>query len=392
VKPTRRQFIAAGTATLAAAHIAKAQSAPTYKACVIGDTKQGGYGHTMHLVWALRDDVKVVGLADPDEEGRAKHAEEAGAERTYADYQEMLEKEKPDLCVIGPRWTINHKDYLLACADAGCHGMMEKPIATDLAEADAMIDAIESKNLKWSIAFNFRSMPVIDHVRKLIYEDKIIGSPMEIRSRGKEDGRAGGEDLIVLGTHIFDLIRFFIGDPHWCQSDITHNGKPATPADVREATEPLGPIVGNRIHAMYGFDRGVAGYFSSMITADGNGGRWGLDICGSQGIISVRADVNPVIHLLRDSTWAPGDTGKQWEPLPGGPFEGIDLSDERRERHKYLINDLMAAIEEDRMPRYSLQDGRASYEMIQAVNEAYVQGERVGIPLENRDHPLKRWA
>lgn len=391
MKPSRREFLAATGATALAARAARAQS-PKYKACVIGDTKQGGYGHTMHLAWALRDDVKVVGLSDPDEEGRAKHAKEANAERTYADYQTMLEKEKPDLVVIGPRWTVNHKEYLLACADMGCHGKMEKPLCTDLAEADAMIDAIEAKNLKWSIAFNFRSMPIMDHVRKLIYEDKIIGSPVEARSRGKEDNRAGGEDLIVLGTHTFDLMRYFMGDPEWCQADITHNGQPATPEHVREATEPLGPIVGNRIHAMYGLPRGTAGHFSSMKTADGNGGRWGLEIYGSQGIIAIRMDVNPAVYLLRDSSWYPGDSGKQWEPLPGGPFEGIDLADERRERHKFIINDLMAAIEEDRTPRYSLQDGRASYEMIQAVFEAYTQGERVAMPLENRDHPLKRWA
>jgi len=391
MKPSRRTFLAMSGATALASRVASAAT-PKYKACIIGDTKQGGHGHTTHLAFALRDDVAVVGLADPDEAGRAKHGEQAGAERTYADYREMLEKEKPNLVAIGPRWTVNHKEYVLACAEAGCHGVMEKPISTDLAEADAMIEAIESRNLKWSIAFNFRAMPVMDHVRKLIYDDKIIGSPLEVRSRGKEDNRAGGEDLIVLGTHTFDLMRYLVGDPRWCQADITHNGQPATPEHVREASEPLGPIVGNRIHAMYGFDRGVAGYFSSMKTRDGNGGRWGLEVHGSQGIIGIRMDVNPAVHLLRDPSWAPGDSGKQWEPLPSPPAERIDLADERRQRHMFIVNDLMAAIEEDRKPRYSLQDGRASYEMIQAVFEAYVQGGRVAMPLENRDHPLKRWT
>ena len=40
-----------------------------------------------------------------------------------------------------------------------------------------------------------------------------LGQLLEIRARGKEDTRAGGEDLIVLGTHCFDLMRYFAGDP-----------------------------------------------------------------------------------------------------------------------------------------------------------------------------------
>lgn len=390
MKLSRRQFLAA-TGAIAAASTARAQE-KKYKACIIGDTKQGGYGHTMHLSFALRDDVEVVALADPDEEGRAKHAQESGAKNTYADYREMLDKETPDLVAIGPRWTVNHREYLLACAEHNCHGFMEKPLCASLDEADEMVEAIESRNLKWSIAFNFRAHPTIQHVRKLIYEDKVIGSPLEIRGRGKEDSRAGGEDLIVLGTHILDAMRFLLGDPRWCQADFTFNGNPATPENVTEATEPLGPIVGNRVHAMYGFDRGVAGHFSSMMTRDGDGGRWGLDIFGSQGILNIRMDVNPIVHLLRDPSWAPADSGAKWEPIPEAPDYRIEGADEGKLRHELLVADLIAAIEEDRLPAVSLQDGRASWEMIQAAFDSHVQGKRVPIPLEKRDHPLKRWS
>ena len=192
MKMDRRAFLASAATPLVAAAAAGQQR--KYKACIIGDTEHGGYGHSMHLVWAHRDDVEVVALADPDETGRAKHATEAGAPRTYADYKEMLEKEQPDLVSIGPRWTTNHKDYVLAAAECGAHGMLEKPIAADLAEADAMIDAIEAKNLKWAIAHNFRVSPIIRHAKHLLHEEHILGSILEARGRGKEDNRAGGED------------------------------------------------------------------------------------------------------------------------------------------------------------------------------------------------------
>ncbi|MBI4558324.1 MAG: Gfo/Idh/MocA family oxidoreductase [Candidatus Hydrogenedentes bacterium] len=389
----RRDFLAsAGTLTLAAAtsSAGHAAEAKKYRACIIGDTKQGEYGHSLHMAFALRPDVEVVGLADPDEAGRAKHAAEAKSQRTYTDYREMLEKEKPDLVSIAPRWTIHHKEYLLAAAAVGAHGFLEKPISSDLVEADEMVRAVEAKNLKWAMAFNFRATPVIQHVRRLVVDETILGDVLEMRGRGKEDNRAGGEDLLVLGTHVFDMMRFLAGDPLWCTADITTEGRPARKEDVHEATEPLGPVVGDRIHAMYGFPRGVVGYFGTTKSKDGNGGRWGLDIYGSKGVMTIRADVTPMVSLLRDSSWAPGGKSVQWEPLPGAP--DMSMKDPVAERNLPIINDLIASIIEDRRPKVSLQDGRDSLEMIQAVYDSYVQGRRVELPLKDRTHPLPRWG
>ncbi|GMU91766.1 MAG: hypothetical protein AMXMBFR4_08240 [Candidatus Hydrogenedentota bacterium] len=367
-----------------------AQAAKKYRACVIGDTQNGGYGHDIHMVWAARPDVEVVALADPDEEGRGKRGAECKAKTLYADYREMLEKEKPELVAVAPRTTVNHKEYVLACAEAGAHGFIEKPLCVDLAEADEMIAAIDAKKLKWAIGFNFRSMPVIEQVKKLIVEDRAIGSVLEVRGRGKEDARAGGEDLIVLGVHVFDLMTHILGArPQWCFADITTNGKPSTKADVKEATEPLGPIVGNRITATFGFAQGVPGYYATMFNRDGNGGRWGLDIHGSQGVISIRQDRGPEVSILKDPMWAPGASGKSWEPIrqEGGPAYDNPL-----ERYSVIINDLIASIEEDRRPAVSVHDARDAHEMIQAVFDSHVQGGRVDIPLKERSHPLKRWT
>jgi predicted dehydrogenase len=410
----RRAFLASATVTAAGLSMkTAAQDEKIYRACVIGDSKQGGYGHHMHLAFDLHDRIKVVGLADPDEEGRAKHATEAGAENTYADYKEMLEKEKPDIVAVTPRWTVNHRAYIEACAAVGAHGFLEKPLCVDLAEADAIVDAVEAKNLKWAIAYNFRKTAIIQHVKKMMWDEKLIGTIVEIRSRGKEDHRAGAEDLIVLGTHLFDMMRYFMDDPLWCQSDITHNGKVATAGNIREATEPLGPIVGNRIAATFGFKKGVPGYFNSMRTREGNGGRWGIDICGTKGIISIRTNssarkpavaptpeermnsILPEVRWLEDSGWssrmgADGAPVSAWKSLPDTPE--VRITDPSRDRHAPIVEDLVMAIEEDREPTTSIQDGRGAQEMIQSVFEAYVQGKRVTFPLENRAHPLKNWT
>ena len=392
MKTSRRKFTAAAAAIPLAASLsrtARAGGGKEYRACIIGDSKQGGYGHEIDLAWSIRDDVEVVAVADPDPEGREKHKALVGAKNAYADYREMLDREKPELVSIGPRWTIHHRDYLLACAKAGAHGYLEKPIATDLAEADEMVEAIESKNLKWAMAHQVRMFEEIQYLKKVLVEDGLIGEILELRGRGKEDHRAGGEDLIVLGTHIFDLMVFFMGKPKWCVSDITVDGVPATPADVHEAIEPLGPIVGNRIQAMYGFENAVTGYFSTMKNQHGGGGRYGLDIYGSRGIVQIRMGFPPRILWLNSPNWMVGESDARWAPLADAPVSAIPP---HGSRNASVINDLMDAIKDDRPPQMSLQSGRDAYEMIQAAFASHTQGERVRIPLEQRAHPLKGWS
>ncbi|MBX3177163.1 MAG: Gfo/Idh/MocA family oxidoreductase [Candidatus Hydrogenedentes bacterium] len=389
---SRRGFLAASSG-LAAAATAGGPPEKKYKACIIGDSTLGGYGHQIHNAFAFREDVAIVGLADPDEKGRARYGNEVGAARAYADYREMLDKERPDLVAIGPRTTVKHRDYLLACAEVGAHGFIEKPLCDRLDAGDEMIAAADAKNLKWAIAYNFRGMPLVQRAKNLVSEG-LIGTVLEARGRGKEDHRAGGEDLIVLGTHVLDLMRFFMGaSPEWCAADITVDGRAATPADVRDATEPLGPIVGDRVHAMYGFPGGAVGYFDSMKNPDGNGGRFGIDLYGSRGVLSIRipkGDETVRVGWLDESSWAPVGKEATWRPLPDSP--AVEPAIPPAARNRIITDDLIAAIEEDRRPAYSVHDGLASWEMIQAAFDACVQGGRVTLPLAARTHPLKRWG
>lgn len=390
----RRSFLAASATAVAASARAQVANDKKYKACIIGDSNLGGYGHQIQHAFGSRDDVAVVGLADPVERGREWGKKVVGAERTYADYRDMLDKERPDLVAIGPRCTVRHQEYLLACVEAGAHGFIEKPLSDSLDAGDAMVAAADAKNLKWAIAYNFRGMSLVRRAWKLIHEENLIGTVLEARGRGKEDHRAGGEDLIVLGTHVFDLMRYFMGgSANWCSADVTVNGRPAAPGDVRQATEPLGPIVGDRVHALYSFPGGTVGYFDSMKNPDGNGGRFGLDIHGSRGVVSIRilhGDAQARVGWLDNSSWAPGAKDPVWKPLPDAP--PVEPEIEPRHRNKVITDDVIAAIEEDRRPEFSIHDGLASWEMIQAVFESCVQGGRVVMPLKNRSHPLKRWT
>lgn len=382
----RRTFLAGAATGLAATSIlSHAQGNKRYRACIIGDTKNGGYGHGLHLLWGLRDDVEVVALADPDEAGRKKNGGEAKAKTLYADYREMLAVEKPDLVAIGPRWTVNHREYLLACAEAGAHGIFEKPLTPDLAEADEVVAAMTAKNLKWAVAFNFRTSPEVMHAKRLIFEEGLIGEILEVRCRGKEDHRAGGEDLIVLGIHLFDLMRNLLGEPQWCMAHISTNGHSATLEDVCEATEPLGPILGDTVHATWGFAGGVKGYFASVKNGDNNPKRWGVDILGTKGVATIRMDSVPKVLYAKTRDWASETV--QWQPLPDRPNVPA-RTPEQVAHYAPIIDSLITAIEENTEPLASLHDALIATEMIQSVFESHLRQARIAFPLVNRKHPL----
>jgi len=386
----RRAFLSAMAAAAAMSRMARADAPKKrYRACVIGATEQGDYGHNLHRLWQLRDDIDVVALADPHDQGREYYGKESGAQRLYADYREMLAKEKPDLVTIAPRWTVNHKEYLLACAEAGAHGIIEKPLTPDLAEADELIRAMDAKKLKWAVAFNFRASPVVRHAHKLIVQDGLIGRVLELRGRGKEDARSGGEDLIVLGVHVFDLMRYFAGAPQWCEAECVEGDRPSAKEDVREATEPLGPIIGDTIHARYGFENGVRGSFASVKSADGGAGRWGLDIYGTGGIMTIRMTPVPLVRVFASGNWT-DDGATTWSALPDAP--AVDVGESPVGHYKPIVDDLIESIETDRKPFTSIEAGRDALEMCLAPFECAVSSGRVALPLARRDHPLRRWS
>ena len=352
-----------------------------YRVAVIGRTGRGNYGHGLDAVWKEFPNCKIVAVADENEAGAKAAAQRLGAPAVYSDYQKMLREERPDLVSVAPRWLDPHHDMVLASAEAHASIFLEKPIARTLAEADAMIDACERSHVKLTIAHQMRLSPIILDVRDRLRLGE-IGQLLEIRARGKEDARAGGEDLMVLGTHVFDLMRLFAGDPQWCFAHVGAGDRDAGPSDTRPGAEGMGWMAGNRLTATYGLPGGVYGSFASMLNDDRSGARYGLDLLGSQGALQIRATTDPAIWVLRSNTWTPDKS--RWErlPVPAG-LEGGQMAGNIR-----LVRDLMEAIEQDRRPLSSGYDGRWSLEMILAIYASHRGGRRVGVPLRDRRHPL----
>lgn len=386
----RREFIrntAVGAASLSA--FGTVANERRYKVAVIGRTGKGNYGHGLDVVWNGIGRAEVVAVADEDAKGRAAAARRLKVQRAYADYRRMLEKERPQIVSVAPRWLDCHRDMVLACAEFGCHVFLEKPMCQTLEQADEMIAALDKRNLKLAIAHQTRYSPSLDHVKRAIAHG-VLGDIVELRGRGKEDRRGGGEDLMVLGTHIMDLMRFFAGAPKWCFASVSENGKPVTRAQVRDGAEGIGALAGDEIHTTYRFSGRTTGYFSTHRAGHGAAKRFGLQLFGTKGILTMTTGALPQIWLIEDPSWQPGNSGARWKHVTSA---GIDQPETLTDRGHALGNrlialDLIRAIETDTQPRGSMYDGRAALEMILAVYESHILGGPVNLPLKNRMHPL----
>jgi len=361
-----------------------------YRVGIIGRTGKGGYGHGIDTVWKeVPERFEIVAVADEVPAGRDKAVAVAKAQRGYLDYREMLDKEKLDIVGVGPRWIDQHRDMLLAVAEKGCHVYMEKPFCRTPAEADEIVKAYETKHLKLAIAHQTHYSPSLEMAKKLL-DGGEIGDLLEVRGRGKEDGRGGAEDTWVLGSHVMDLMRYFAGDPLWCFGTVAAGGKPVGKKDVQAGNEGIGPMAGDAIDAMYRFPKLVTGFFGSHRKMAGGPSRFGVMLYGSKGIMEFHTGYNTPGYILKDSSWSPGRTKKSWqtfssngigkpETRPGSGLGGGNVA---------AVLDLVESIEKDRQPKCSMYEARWTIEMISAIFDSHRLGGPTTFPLATRTNPL----
>lgn len=361
------------------------------RVAVIGRTGKGNYGHGIDTVWAEVPGVQVVAVADEHEAGRASAKQRLNAPVAYANYREMLEKERPQIAAIGPRWIDQHAELAIAAAEHGCHVYMEKPFVRTGAEADAVIAAFEMRHRKLALAHQTRYSPVTHLVRDLIRQGE-IGDLLEMRGRGKEDARGGAEDLWVLGSHIFDLMRFFAGDADSCTATVMNQNKPVLKADVVEGNEGLGPLAGDAIRARFTFKNGVTGDIATVRGRGGSPSRFGLQLFGSKGVIEVVTGYLEPAWILKDPGWSPGRSGAAWQPISSN---GIGKPETQSGRglgggNIAAVKNLLQAIETDKQPECNMYEGRGIVEMILSVFESHRVGKTIPLPLATRENPLSR--
>lgn len=383
---SRRSFLQTSAAASLgwglAGGVVSAQSAPLLRAAIIGHTGRGDYGHDLDLIFKGRDGIELVAVADPDPAGRAKAMGRSGAARSYADWLEMLGREKPQLVSVAMRQAVPHSEIVLACVRAGAHVYCEKPFTTCPAESDVLLAEAGQRRSRIAVAHNMRMMPAVSAVKRMI-ENGGLGDVVEMRAFGKQDARSGGEDLMVLGTHLFDLMRLIAGDPVSCAAQVLQEGKPVNRDQARRVKDDVGWVAGDQVFATFGFAHGVVGTFTSAAKLKETTGRWGLEIHGSRGVARINCDLIPAAFQLQTSGW--GNAGRQdnWKavdtagfPVPPAPQFNA-------------VSDWLQSVAQDREPFCSARNGAWAVEMVMGVYEAALTGRRVEFPLKRRKHPLE---
>lgn len=389
----RRDFLAAASAAVVLPHLAYADGHKR-KVAVIGHTGRGNYGHGLDTVWQQIPSTEIVAVADANPAGLTNAAAKLKLDRGYADYREMLSEVRPEFVAVAPRFIDEHRDMILAAIDAGAKGIYcEKAFCRTPAEADEIIAAADKRGVKIAVAHRNRYHPALPQIDALIADGQ-LGKVLEMRGRGVGDRRGGGEDLWVLGSHIFNLFDHFAGAPQVCSAVLLQDGRQVTAADVKEGAEGLGPLAGNQVHARYETERGIVAYYDSIADDGTNRQGYCLQLIGGKGMVTLFIDRDPLAYFSPGNPYQTTEP-RQWLPITSA---GVDKPEPNPQACKETANhvrgvkDLIAAVDENRQPLCSAEDARTTVEMICGVFASHVAGERgVAFPLKQRGNALATW-
>ena len=160
--------------------------------------------------------VELVAGADPSEAARAQALDWAPGLTCYDSAEALLESERPDWVIVAAPPSAHGELCRLAFA-RGANAFCEKPLASGLAEADALISAARDAGRVLAVNHEFPQMPIFraaadaiggDELGRLLFFHATQHVEEEV---GEPAGwRAQGQTLREFGTHVIDLaVRFY---------------------------------------------------------------------------------------------------------------------------------------------------------------------------------------
>lgn len=186
----------------------------------IGVIGLGSIGQTHIATWSSLGYVPVA-LADPVEAARVA-AEGKGDWQIYASGEDLIHSAAVDIVSICTPPAF-HKDLAIAALAAGKTVLCEKPMASTVDDAEAMVAAAEASAGQLHVGFCHRFEPAMIAIKKLI-EDGDLGVPITLRNRFagvmtspektwfSNRAISGGGSLADSTIHSIDIFRFLLGD------------------------------------------------------------------------------------------------------------------------------------------------------------------------------------
>jgi len=319
--------------------------------------------------------AQIVGMADINAERGSARAAEVGC-AFFTDHRALLADLRPDIAVITTPHPF-HPSIAYDCFAAGVHVLVEKPMAVEVAEADAMIEAAEAAGRILAVNFQQRFRPAIESVRRLIDAGE-LGTLLRVLCvepwfrtaayyrtatwRGTWAGEGGGV-LMNQAPHTLDLLCYLAGQPSkvW--------GWTRTVVHAIETEDTA--------QAMLEYASGASGYLNINTIEAGLQRR--LQIVGDRAAIELVGD-QLTMHRFTPALSEYRATSPEMFGMPGVTTEVIEAPGDGG-GHLAVYRDLQEAIREGRQPRCDGREGRMSLELASAIILSSYSDRAVTLPL-----------
>ncbi len=162
----------------------------------------------------------MTAVASRDLSKAQAFAARCGIPHAYGSYDELIADPDVD-AIYNPLPNGLHAEWSIKCAEGGKPVLCEKPLASDAAEAQQMIDAFQQRGILLAEAFMYRFHPQIDRLKQLI-ADGVVGQLQVMQgvfsfaisdeSNVRLNKDLIGGALMDVGCYPVSLIRYVAGE------------------------------------------------------------------------------------------------------------------------------------------------------------------------------------
>lgn len=180
------------------------------KAGVVGVGAMGQHHARVFHELSEKKDVELVGVADKDIDQAKEIAEKYDAQ-PYEDYKELAEQDLDVVSIVVP--TSLHRKVAGVFIEKGINVLIEKPIANNMGNANALLEMGEKNGVKLLVGHIERFNPAVLELKECI-DDGALGDIISISATrvGPLSIRIRDVGIIIdLGVHDIDVISFLFG-------------------------------------------------------------------------------------------------------------------------------------------------------------------------------------
>ena len=332
-----------------------------------------------HLEAAINNNLDIVGLCDIIPEHIdilvSKLNIDVNKYKKYTDYNEMLEKEKPELVAIATE-SGKHAAIALDCLAAGANVIIEKPIALSLEDADKIIEKANEKGLvvcaNHQNIFNKKKKKIRQALNEGKFGKMLYGTAHIRWNRGPDyytqapwrgTWAQDGGALMNQCIHNIDLLRWMMGDEieEVCAytDNLNHNYIEA---------EDLGMAIVKFKNGSYGIVEGTTDIYPKNLEET-------LYLFGQKGTVKAGGKSVNIIEewIFEDNSENPEDVKKNNSEMPQNVY-GFG--------HTPLYKDVINAINTHTKPLVDAEAGRRALELVLAIYKSAAEGKPVKLPLD----------